>query len=46
MPVTEEKSFALSNFEPYKEKKGEEYMSAEMKEHFKVILNNWKQELM
>ncbi|MAA70735.1 MAG: RNA polymerase-binding protein DksA [Bermanella sp.] len=46
MPVTEDKSFALSNFEPYKEKKGEEYMGAEMKSHFKMILNNWKQELM
>jgi len=43
---TENKAFALSNFTPYKEKKGEEYMSAEMKEHFKAILNNWKQELM
>ncbi|MGR6871343.1 RNA polymerase-binding protein DksA [Pseudomonas sp. HK3] len=46
MPVTEDKSFALSNFEPYKEKKGEEYMGSEMKTHFKMILNNWKQELM
>ncbi|MGK0443620.1 MAG: DnaK suppressor protein [Bermanella sp.] len=46
MPVTEDKSFALSNFEPYKEKKGEEYMGADMKAHFKMILNNWKQELM
>ncbi|WP_283788296.1 RNA polymerase-binding protein DksA [Bermanella sp. WJH001] len=46
MPVTEDKSFALSNFEPYKEKKGEEYMGSEMKAHFKMILNNWKQELM
>ena len=46
MPVTEDKSFALSNFEPYKEKKGEEYMGPEMKTHFKMILNNWKQELM
>ena len=36
----------MSNFEPYKEKKGEEYMGAEMKSHFKMILNNWKQELM
>lgn len=46
MPATEEKSFALSNFEPYKEKKGEEYMGPDMKAHFKMILNNWKQELM
>jgi len=46
MPTTEHQSFALSNFEPYKEKKGEEYMNPEMKAHFKMILNNWKQELM
>jgi DnaK suppressor protein len=46
MPTTEHQSFALSNFEPYKEKKGEEYMNSAMKEHFKMILNNWKQELM
>ena len=46
MPVIENQSFALSNFEPYKEKKGEEYMGPDMKAHFKMILNNWKQELM
>ena len=46
MPTTEHQSFALSNFEPYKEKKGEEYINSAMKEHFKMILNNWKQELM
>lgn len=46
MPTEEQNAFALSNFEPYKEKKGEEYMGAPMKEHFKVILNSWKQELM
>lgn len=46
MPTTEQNAFALSNFEPYQEKKGEEYMSPEMLEHFKDILNNWKQELM
>ncbi len=46
MPATEQQSFALSNFEPYKEKKGEEYMGPDMKAHFKMILNNWKQELM
>ena len=46
MPTAEQNAFALSNFTPYKEKKGEEYMSAEMKEHFKTILNNWKRELM
>jgi len=46
MPTAEQNAFALSNFEPYKETKGEEFMGAPMKEHFKMILNNWKQELM
>lgn len=46
MPTAEPNAFALSNFEPYKETKGEEFMGAPMKVHFKMILNNWKQELM
>ena len=46
MPAKENNAFALSDFTPYKEKKGEEYMNAEMRAHFKTILNNWKQELM
>ena len=33
-------------FEPYKEKKGEEYMSDAMRAHFTGILQKWKQELM
>jgi len=33
-------------FEPYQEKKGEEYMNAEQSEHFRKILNSWKKELM
>jgi len=33
-------------FTPYKEKKGEEYMSDAMKEHFRDILRAWKRELM
>src|SRR5690554_352382 len=33
-------------FVPYKEAKGEEYMSDEMRAHFTNILNIWKQELM
>lgn len=33
-------------FEPYKEKKGEEYMSEAMRAHFTNILLKWKQELM
>ncbi len=36
----------FSSFEPYKEKKGEEYMSTEQKEHFRNILSAWKKELM
>lgn len=32
-------------FEPYEIKKGEEYMSEEQVEHFKAILNQWKQSL-
>lgn len=46
MPVKEETSFALTDFTPYEQKSGEEYMSDEMHEHFKQILLNWKQELM
>jgi len=33
-------------FTPYKEKKGEEYMSDAMKDHFRDILRAWKRELM
>ena len=39
-------AFALSNFEPYQIKDGEEYMNADQKEHFKQLLLAWKQELM
>ncbi len=31
---------------PYKEKRGEEYMSDEQAKHFKAILGAWKQQLM
>ncbi|NVJ59548.1 MAG: RNA polymerase-binding protein DksA [Gammaproteobacteria bacterium] len=31
---------------PYKEKKGEEYMNAEQKTHFRNILETWKKQLM
>lgn len=34
-----------TNFEPYKEKKGEKYMCERQVEHFQVILNNWKNDL-
>ncbi|MES9869264.1 MAG: RNA polymerase-binding protein DksA [Sedimenticola sp.] len=33
-------------FEPYKEKKGEEYMNEKQEDHFRAILGAWKQELM
>lgn len=36
----------LKNFTPYKEKKGEDYMSEGQKEHFKKILNSWRNQLM
>jgi DnaK suppressor protein len=35
-----------SGFTPYKEKKGEEYMSDAMRAHFTTILQKWKLELM
>jgi DnaK suppressor protein len=41
-----EASTNFKNFEPYKPKKGEEYMSEGQKEHFRGILRNWKAELM
>ncbi|WP_144393103.1 RNA polymerase-binding protein DksA [Pleionea sediminis] len=31
---------------PYKEKKGEEYMNAEQRAHFRNILETWKKQLM
>ncbi|MFT7289166.1 MAG: DnaK suppressor protein [Halieaceae bacterium] len=34
------------NFEPYKPKRGEEYMNEPQREHFKSILSKWKSELM
>ena len=34
------------NFEPYKPKRGEEYMSDKQLAHFKSILQRWKAELM
>lgn len=36
----------IRGFEPYKEAKGEEYMSDAMRTHFSGILQRWKQELM
>ena len=39
-------SVEFKNFEPYKPKRGEEYMNEKQREHFKAILLNWKSELM
>ena len=36
----------FKNFEPYKPKRGEEYMSDTQLEHFRKILLRWKSELM
>lgn len=36
----------FSNFTPYVLKDGEEYMTADQRQHFKNILLSWKQELM
>ena len=48
MPSKAKKESSQLNrtFVPYKETKGEEYMSEEMRAHFTNILNIWKQELM
>jgi DnaK suppressor protein len=47
---TKEKAKSTSQlvrgFQPYEEKKGEEYMSELMRAHFTGILNKWKLELM
>ncbi|MCV6610177.1 MAG: RNA polymerase-binding protein DksA [Amphritea sp.] len=36
----------FTHFEPYPIKEGEEYMNEAQKDHFRAILNAWKQELM
>lgn len=47
MPNTQSgATFALRDFSPYKEKKNEEYMNPDQKEHFKALLMAWKKELM
>lgn len=38
--------FSFKGIEPYKEKKGEEYMNNKQVEHFRAILLAWKKELM
>ncbi|SED03554.1 transcriptional regulator, TraR/DksA family [Pseudomonas mohnii] len=37
---------AISGFEPYVQKAGEEYMGEPMRKHFIKVLNQWKKELM
>lgn len=48
MPNTKQPpgGFTLRGFEPYQEKKGEEYMNEVQREHFKGLLISWKTELM
>ncbi len=40
------KKEGFSDFVPYKESAGEEYMNDEQKAHFRTILEGWRQELM
>lgn len=44
--TTQNQSHGFMGFEPYKEKKGEEYMNDAQAEHFRNILKAWKKELM
>jgi DnaK suppressor protein len=46
LDTTQTNSTAFKTFEPYKVKKGEEYMSEKQKDHFRHILQQWKSELM
>ena len=48
MPITKatQNNQLIRAFVPYKESKGEEYMSDNMRAHFTGILNKWKLELM
>lgn len=43
---TTAESFTLRTFEPYKPKKGEEYMNEQQLEHFRQLLLAWRRELM
>ena len=46
MPKSKAKDNQFRNFEPYKPKRGEEYMNEKQIEHFRNILNGWKSQLM
>ena len=45
-PASQTGANATLEFEPYKEKRGEEYMNEEQEAHFRSILTAWRQELM
>ena len=42
MPAKQKEAGVFKNFEPYKPKKGEEYMNDKQKEHFRNILYSGK----
>lgn len=44
--MPENKESLLKHYEPYQPGQDEEYMSEGQKEHFRMILNAWKRELM
>lgn len=44
--VAEKSPLLLRSFEPYKPKRGEEYMNEKQREHFKALLRDWKGDLM
>lgn len=47
MPASQSSNeFALSNFQPYELKDGEEYMNDAQRDHFRSLLLSWKKELM
>lgn len=43
--MTERQVLPVKGFEPYKPKKGEEYMNEPQREHFKALLLAWKKQL-
>lgn len=45
-PQANKEESLLGTFSPYQQGKDEDYMSAEMNDHFRAILNDWKQQLM
>ena len=44
--MADNSSYRLNSIDPYKEKKGEEYMNENQIVHFTTILDAWKDELM